>query len=1113
MPSPNDYFVCSAGHITDIRNIAITQIQTNGMPNANLPLVFPELKTFLINQINFTVADPAQSFYDQLPTCCPKIERLQIMGDPSMTNFPNNFDLIAPTTLQTVTVSLPYHQSIKLPSHPLVSILEVYGSDTATEFVIDDTVLLPKLTLLGFGIPNGGNNLQSIGNFTAKSFPALTSLYPSLLFSTPPIQLNIDVPSLATLVFQDGGQVPPNTIVHFNSTQWLTDLTYFGTDITFNPGLTTFQNLKAVTVAKYTSPLYPFSQGYPPNIGIMNLPGSSISTITPTPIPSSATILDLTGCQVSMPIDFNRVLQNTTGNLVLNLQNNVPFLGPLDQEKALCKLKYLNLGGTGVTSIPDCFWCYKNEPTTRFIVPALVVIPAGFSCQITLDSLNLVTIFKQTIIKGRNLGWGSSVGGNILVPIVPNEKLQANISGIAMNGPPQPISIQFSNNHPENTYQFNVVEAGFIVSTTTADQLPNRVMKATVTFSTVNTFINHYASINGVLSTTSNVPGTYQFRFLGLPFGTYNVNISNDYYSIIVPNVQYTQSYPIVNNIVPDAIVVSGSIIQLEGNFGTYLVSSSVTIQNSNSQYNYSVCLITEFTTTRISCKVESPISSGLATFNITVDGYSILEQFTIQSAQQQCESETNHCANNGVCTPDGVCVCNINQGAYYNNCSKPYPFATSGQVNDQNTTQRLISLFGDFGPNALTNSSVRINNTMNCIIDQLESTQFTIQCQLESSPTIYGPASVQLNVDGYLFDSKTYLIRFIKPSTGGSTTTSTATSGGVTPKTPKEICSETTQYCFGHGTCDDNGICQCQSGFNPVDNCLTKFVDHTTFTSNATAPSTSIQVDGAEFGFDIVAIQEIGLDNEIVKELLTNSWISNITINNTFTDAVYQLVISNTSILADTQVTVNITFSTQSRSITFGNQQLLINPNSIKLAVSINGWEYSSNVATLRVVLKTTTNNQQSIEYDCKETDISSFSYDDYGTLQYLRVLKDNVQFNGRFIDFALVDGRTTYSQTLLINQTSISSNQSTAMIGITLPQCQSCVLDPDFTPLLVVNDKDSDCSSKSEDQKWKIIVGCVVGGIGFVAIAVGSTIYYRKTMRTKKYNQQMEAKLRSLS
>ncbi|EGG23029.1 hypothetical protein DFA_05159 [Cavenderia fasciculata] len=1019
--------------ITDGSNsifVSNEQSQTNGMPDKNLQLTFPQLDRIKISgSASYSVvADLTLSLFDQLPTCCPLIYDIEFEGDPTLKNFPNGFGSIS-TTLQRCAIYFVGKQSIKFPSHPTVSELQLLGDETTTEFIIEDTVLLPDLMTLGFGL-SSGNALQSIGNITEKSFPVLTII----------------------------------------NSQGSTALVMIGSTISFDPSLDKLTRLKTITGNDYASTQYPFSQAYPPNIVNVNYRTALFTTIPPVTLPSTAANLDISDNLIELPIDFNTILKNSTGNLILNLQNNDKLVGPLDQETALCRLKTLNLAGTGVTSLPDCFWCYQNEPIFRLGAP--IPIPIPFTCSITFDDTNLATVFGKTIIKGKNLGWGANVGGNTLVAIVPNEQLQATLSGLVTDSPPQPIDIQFSNDYPEYKYQFKVVEAGFTVSTTTSSQQPNHLTIVTVTFLTVNTYLSHTASINGVLATTiSNVGITYQFGFTNqLSTGTYNVNISNDYYSFIVPNVQYTQSYPIVDNFISDAIVKSGSTIQLEGNFGTYLVSSSVTIQNSNSQYNYSVCSITEFTTTRISCKVESPISSGLATFNITVDGYSILKQYTIQSAQQQCESETNHCANNGACTPDGICVCNINQGGYYNNCSK-------------------------------------------------QSTQFTIQCQLESSPTIYGPASVQLNVDGLLFDSKTYLIRFIKPSTGGSTTssttsvptTSTSTTGGETPKTPKEICSDTTQYCFGHGTCDDNGICQCQSGFNPVDNCLTKFADNTTYIPNPESPSTNISVDGVEFGFDIVAIQEIGLDNEIVKELLTNSWLSNITTNSTFTDAVYQLVISNTSILADTQVTVNITFSTQSRSITFGNQQLLINPNSIKLAVSINGWEYSSNVATLRVVLKTTTNNQQSIEYDCKETDISSFSYDDYGTLQYLRVLKDNVQFNGRFIDFALADGRKTYSQTLLINQTSISDEESVSMIGITLPQCQSCVLDPDFTPLLVVNDKDGHCSST--DQKWKIIVGCVVGGIGLVAIAVGSVIYYRKNMRTKRYDAKMAAKLKSFS
>ncbi|EGG21764.1 hypothetical protein DFA_01650 [Cavenderia fasciculata] len=1111
-------FSCAGGHITKISNMPGTTT-TNGLPDPNLRLTFPAVELIAVNQNPFfSVADPALSLYDQLPTCCPSLTTIAMMSDPSLQNFPNNFDLIAPSTLLLATFSLTGRTTITFPSHPLVSQMQLFADGNATEFIIDDSVRLPKLAMLGFG-QYTGSSLRSIGNFTAKSFPSLTFLYPFLLWTTPPINLNLDLPSLTSLEFSDNPQ-SPNTNIRFANTSSLNSLTFYGGDITFEPGLDQFPNLKSVTSHRYNSSRYPFLTGYPPSIETISFIATPINTIPAITIPSTATIFDFSSNQIAMPIDFDTVLKNMTGNLGLNLRSNVAFQGPLDQEKSLCRLKLLYMSGTSITSVPDCFWCYVNEAAMRFSAPHLS-IPPGFTCQITFEDTNLISIFKRAIIKGTNLGWGQS-GGVLFSTIVPNEQLEAIIPALLTDGPPQLINIPFSVYYPLYTYPFNVTEAGFNVSSIDFKQIPNQLAIITVVFAPVNTYLSHNVSIDGVLATpNSRVANTYQFEIPNLSNGSYDVRIFNNYYSTIMKQVAYIQSYPIVDNFVSTSqYVVTGSILQFNGNFGTALLSSSIIIQNNNSQYNFTVCSTTQFLSTRISCITLSPISSGLATFNITVDGYSIIEQYTIQSAQQQCESDTNHCGNNGVCTPDGSCNCNVNQGSYYNDCSKPFPFATSGQVNDQNSTQRSISLFGDFGPFGLTNSSVTINNTMNCIIDQLESTQFQINCQLVSSPTTFGPASVQLNVNGSLFDSKTYLIRFIKPGGGSTTTsptttTSSATTGGNT-KTPQEICEETTQSCFGHGYCDENGICQCEDKYNPVDNCLTKFADNTTYIPNPESPSTNISVDGVEFGFDIVAIQEIGLDNEIVKELLTNSWLSNITINSSLTNAVYQLVISNTSILfanTTTQVTVNMSFSQQSRTVEFGNQQLLINSNSIKMAVSINGWEYSSNVATLRVVIKTTTNNQQSIEYDCKETDIESFSYDDYGTLQYLRVLKDNVQFNGRFIDFALADGRTTYSQTLLINQTQISSNQSTAMIGISLPQCQTCILDPDFTPLLVVNDKaGGDCSS-SDDNKWKIIVGCVVGGIGIVAIAIASVIYAKMKIKHKRHNKKMESKLREFN
>ncbi|EGG24918.1 hypothetical protein DFA_03163 [Cavenderia fasciculata] len=603
--------------------------------------------------------------------------------------------------------------------------------------------------------------------------------------------------------------------------------------------------------------------------------------------------------------------------------------------------------------------------------------------------------------------------------------------------------------------------------------------------------MDSYQSVSSIIDTQSM---TISYYIPAPPNQNYTLTIGNTYLQIQNPitfnqGSHYKQSsiYPSLNYVYSGGSYwAPGSIIQFSGDFGPNNVTSSVEFNNPDG--SKSICTVVSWLTQVLTCKLEqTPITENrIATANITINGFWVVSKFVIVTVLDECNQITNHCSGNGVCNNQGICDCYINQRSYYNNCTKPYPFINSGIVNDQNTTQRSISLFGDFGPFTLANVTIKINHTMNCIFNQSESTQFQMNCQLVSSPTTFGPASAQLDLNGLTFDSTTYIIKFIdnSPPTG-TTSTSTSTSGGT--KTPKEICEETTQNCYGHGTCNVNGVCQCEDKYNPVDNCLTKFADNTTFNPNTTSPTTKIEVDGVEFGFEIVAIQEIGLDNEILKELLTDSWITNITTTNSVINAVYDLVIANTSLLNTTSVTVNISFSQQPRTVTFGNQQLSIGPNSIKLAVSINGWHYYSNFATLRLVMKTTVNNDQSIEYDCQETKIDPFSYDNYGTLQYLRVLKDNIQFNGRFLDFALADGRTTYSQTLLINQTTIDSDQSSAMIGITLPQCQQCILDPDFTPLLVVNDKSGSCS---DDNKWKIIVGCVVGGLGLVAIAVGAVI-----------------------
>ncbi|EGG20831.1 hypothetical protein DFA_00696 [Cavenderia fasciculata] len=412
----------------------------------------------------------------------------------------------------------------------------------------------------------------------------------------------------------------------------------------------------------------------------------------------------------------------------------------------------------------------------------------------------------------------------------------------------------------------------------------------------------------------------------------------------------------------------------------------------------------------------------------------------------------------------------------------KYYPRLVSGQVDS--TNQRLIYLFGDFGQNHSL-ATITINDKIACSVTS--STVDAINCTLSESAS-YGPANVSIVVDGKPFMAKEFLYFISPPNNNGSTTTTTG-GGGTTPQTQ---CQESTSNCFGHGLCDVNGRCQCDSDYNPIDNCLTKFTNSTPIT-NTTAPTSSFEVDGTRFDFELVAIQELDNEGIVIAELLTNSW--NATINNDTTTTLvnYQLVNISNALYIDTIVQAMISFSTQPRDIQFGDQLLHIDPNSIKLALNITNWQYSNLISTLRVVFRTDVNMNQTIEYDCKQQPISTFSYDQLSsTIQYLRVIKDNIQYNGRFIDYVLSDGRPTFSKTTLINQTTSQSSPSpttimSTLIGVSLPQCQSCLLDPDFTPLLIDN---------TESQYF-------VGGTALVAVIVGLAIYLKKS--NFKYSKPM--------
>ncbi|EGG25250.1 hypothetical protein DFA_03498 [Cavenderia fasciculata] len=404
------------------------------------------------------------------------------------------------------------------------------------------------------------------------------------------------------------------------------------------------------------------------------------------------------------------------------------------------------------------------------------------------------------------------------------------------------------------------------------------------------------------------------------------------------------------------------------------------------------------------------------------------------------------------------------------------YPLVNSVQIT---STPQLLTLYGNFGPTTNT-LSVTLNNTLGCTI--LSRSTNIIECSFAST-LLPGPASLQVTVQGYTV-SWNDLVNIPFPSTINL----------------KQKCIDDTSNCYGHGQCNDLGVCVCETNY--VDNCRYNNNPNVTFIQNNTRPVATFELDGYQFFFDMVSIQELGIDGEIVKELVVDQW--NVTDNSSggLTSLDYQLVINTTTHpnLQLTNVSTLIEYSNQDRQVAFGDSMLTVGANSIKVGVNITGWKYESILSHLRIVFSTVVNNEQSI-LSCDDGSVPTFEEMFGGGDSYLRVIKNNTQFYGRFLSYSYSDGRKSYSKNELISTTPIPTlpHSSLALIGVHVGgQCSSCLLDPDFSAL-VVNNEQPDCSTSSSSNTWKIIVGVVVGGAVLIAFSIAAIVYVRDNNRLR--------------
>eukprot|EP01132_Coremiostelium_polycephalum_P003583 gene3583-4463_t len=255
------------------------------------------------------------------------------------------------------------------------------------------------------------------------------------------------------------------------------------------------------------------------------------------------------------------------------------------------------------------------------------------------------------------------------------------------------------------------------------------------------------------------------------------------------------------------------------------------------------------------------------------------------------------------------------------------------------------------------------------------------------------------------------------------------------------------------------NGACFCKSGFGGS-KCD---MPTTNSTINNNGNSTVIDLDNVKFGFSIYSIQELFFNKTINRELVFEKW------NLTFSNKTHWVYSYN---FETSTISYTIEEVEQDRNISFAGVDMNLTKGSLKLWVTIKEWRYLGSLNHLRLVL---VSNATSTNKCSKSTNIQTYE-SDY-SLNYITLEKDGKTLYGRFIDRALSDGRITFSETRVLKQ-----SEDSIIVGISLPNCKLCELDPNYS-MLISGNQDK-CSETN--NKWVLPTAIVISVFGFISLSI---------------------------
>ncbi|KAM9948289.1 hypothetical protein ACTFIT_001639 [Dictyostelium discoideum] len=296
------------------------------------------------------------------------------------------------------------------------------------------------------------------------------------------------------------------------------------------------------------------------------------------------------------------------------------------------------------------------------------------------------------------------------------------------------------------------------------------------------------------------------------------------------------------------------------------------------------------------------------------------------------------------------------------------------------------------------------------------------------------------------------------------------------------------------NGYCSNSG-CICYSPWFGID-CTSQIITVAPPLIDTDKPITSIDVPKDSNGnniksiISIVALREINsVTNEQIKIHYFEKWIYK---NISSTISQYTSNITNGDgddgkPITTTTITATLEWFSESRNISFANQQLIMNPSSMKYTIELSSYAFSNSLSNLQVVMSAQIqSNQKNI---CSDKDFGNTTMENSN---YIKLQVASNSFYGRYIKRGIVDGKfITVENEILDSKFNAIQSENTAQtfIGILIGRYVNyAIIDPDFSILIESNSANSNSPNSicSASNSTKVSTGQLIG------IIIGSFIAF---------------------